>query len=109
MTRDQQPVRAVQVGEGRPDGDPQESDRAENAAEREPGGDLAADDPPPVRSVTSPSASARITSVDACEPELPPLEMISGTNSASTTALRDLLLEKAHRRGGQHLAQEQRR
>ena len=39
------------------------------------------------RSVTSPSASARITSVDACEPELPPLEMISGTNSARTTAL----------------------
>ena len=27
-----------------------------------------------------------MTSVDACEPELPPLEMISGTNSASTTA-----------------------
>ena len=27
-----------------------------------------------------------MTSVDACEPELPPLEMMSGTNSASTTA-----------------------
>ena len=27
-----------------------------------------------------------MTSVDACDPELPPLEMISGTNSASTTA-----------------------
>ena len=38
-------------------------------------------------SLTSPSASARMTSVDACEPELPPLEMISGTNSASVTAL----------------------
>ena len=38
------------------------------------------------RSFTSPSASARITSVDACDPELPPLEMISGTNSARTTA-----------------------
>ena len=38
------------------------------------------------RSVTSPSASARMTSVEACDPELPPLEMISGTNSASTTA-----------------------
>ena len=38
------------------------------------------------RSPTSPSASARMTSVDACDPELPPLEMMSGTNSASTTA-----------------------
>ena len=37
-------------------------------------------------SFTSPSASARITSVDACDPELPPLEMISGTNSARMTA-----------------------
>ena len=27
-----------------------------------------------------------MTSVDACEPELPPLEMMSGTNSARTTA-----------------------
>jgi hypothetical protein len=27
-----------------------------------------------------------MTSVEACEPELPPLEMISGTNRASTTA-----------------------
>ena len=27
-----------------------------------------------------------MTSVEACDPELPPLEMISGTNSASTTA-----------------------
>ena len=27
-----------------------------------------------------------MTSVEACDPELPPLEMISGTNSARTTA-----------------------
>ena len=27
-----------------------------------------------------------MTSVDACDPELPPLEMMSGTKSASTTA-----------------------
>jgi hypothetical protein len=33
---------------------------------------------------TSPRAIARITSVDACDPQLPPLEMISGTNAAST-------------------------
>ena len=39
------------------------------------------------RRPTSPSASARMTRVAACDPELPPLEMISGTNSASTTAL----------------------
>ena len=38
------------------------------------------------RSLTSPSAMARMTSVVACEPELPPLEMMSGMNSASTTA-----------------------
>ena len=36
--------------------------------------------------VTSPSAMARITRVEACEPELPPLEMMSGMNTASTTA-----------------------
>ena len=36
--------------------------------------------------VSSPTASARITSVDACDPELPPLEMISGTKRARTTA-----------------------
>src|SRR6266496_2607575 len=39
------------------------------------------------RSVTCPSAIARTIRVDACEPELPPLEMISGKNNASTTAL----------------------
>jgi hypothetical protein len=27
-----------------------------------------------------------MTSVDACDPELPPLEMMSGTNSARVTA-----------------------
>ena len=27
-----------------------------------------------------------MTNVDACDPELPPLEMMSGTKSASTTA-----------------------
>ena len=33
-----------------------------------------------------PSASALITSVAACDPELPPLDMIKGTNNANTTA-----------------------
>ncbi len=37
-------------------------------------------------SVTSPTASARIISEAACEPLLPPEEITSGTNSASTTA-----------------------
>jgi hypothetical protein len=32
----------------------------------------------------SPSAIARMTSVDACEPELPPVETIIGRNSASS-------------------------
>ena len=58
---------------------------------------------------TSPSASARMTSVEACEPELPPLEMISGTNSASTTACSISCSIRAHRRRRQHLAEEQRR
>src|SRR5258708_39781180 len=39
------------------------------------------------RKVTSPSAMARIINEEACEPELPPLEIINGTNRASTTAL----------------------
>ena len=37
-------------------------------------------------SVTSPSAMARMTSVLACEPELPPLEMMSGMKTDNTTA-----------------------
>ncbi len=41
------------------------------------------------RSFTSPRAMARITSVAAWEPELPPLEMISGTNSASSDGFGD--------------------
>src|ERR1051326_4521118 len=39
------------------------------------------------RSVTSPSAMARTISVEACDPELPPLEIINGKNNANTTAL----------------------
>ena len=35
---------------------------------------------------SSPTASARMMSDAACEPELPPLLMMRGTNSASTTA-----------------------
>ena len=46
-------------------------------------------------------------SVEACEPELPPLEMISGMKSASTTRLLDLVLEEAHRRRGEHFAEEE--
>lgn len=38
------------------------------------------------RSFNSRSASERMTSDAACDPLLPPLEMISGTKSASTTA-----------------------
>jgi len=37
--------------------------------------------------VISPSAMARMMSVAACEPLLPPLEMMSGMKSTSTTAL----------------------
>ena len=80
-------MRPVDVREGRPERDAEEPDAAEDAAERQPGEHLAPHRPATSRaSPTSPSASARMTSVDACEPELPPLEMMSGTNSASTTA-----------------------
>ena len=44
------------------------------------------------RKRTSPSAIARIINVEACDPELPPLEMIKGKNSASTTAFAISLL-----------------
>ena len=50
-----------------------------------------------------------MTSVAACDPELPPLEMISGTNSASTTALAISASKNTHRRGRQHFAEEQAR
>ena len=76
--RDEQPVRAVDVGKN----------ADQTVMRRKP---IDAEDACPApgprtisrrmtrhqsRSVTSPSASARMTSVDACEPELPPLEMI---------------------------------
>ena len=38
----------------------------------------------------SDSPARRTSNVAACDPELPPLEMISGTKSAITTAARDL-------------------
>ena len=59
------------------------------------------------RSVTSPTAKARMMSDAACEPLLPPDEMTSGTKSASDDRPRDLLLEVAHRGRREHLAQEQ--
>ena len=109
--RDQQPVRAVdrarsadQTAMRRKPIVPEDGARA-----RGPARSRAASPATSRRSLTSPSASARMMSVAACEPELPPLEMISGTNSARTTALRDLLLEEAHRRRREHLAEEQRR
>ncbi len=39
------------------------------------------------RNFNSPSAIARITSVEACEPELPPELITSGMNKFSTIAL----------------------
>src|ERR1041385_5966835 len=39
------------------------------------------------RNVTCPSAIARMIRVEACDPELPPLEMINGRNNASTTEI----------------------
>ena len=71
-----------------PDEDPARAPMdAEDRPEREPGEDLAAQRPATSRARrTSPSAIARMTSVEACEPALPPLEMMSGMNSARTTA-----------------------
>ena len=39
-----------------------------------------------LRNFNSPSANERMIRLAACEPEFPPLDMINGTNSASTTA-----------------------
>ena len=44
----------------------------------------------------------------ACDPELPPELMMSGMNSASTTALAISPSKPLHRRRGEHLRQEQR-
>ena len=52
---------------------------------------------------------ARMTSVDACEPELPPLEMISGMKIASTTARAISASNRLIAGGGEHLADEQHR
>ena len=85
----------VHIGEQRrPQRNPQEADGAQNGAERQAGEDLAPHHAPPVAKLTSPSASARITSVAAWEPELPPLEMMSGTNKREDDGLRDLRLRR---------------
>ena len=63
------------------------ADRPQDGAEREAGRQLAHRDPPPVAQADlAASAIARMMSEVACEPELPPELMISGMNSASTTA-----------------------
>ena len=46
--RDERPVRAVEGDEGRPHGDPQETDRAEDRSEHQAGEHLPAHDHPPV-------------------------------------------------------------
>ena len=46
-------------------------------------------------------------SVDACEPELPPLEMISGQEQRQHDRFRDFVFIESHRRGREHLAEQQ--
>ncbi len=50
--------------------------------------------------VTSPSAMACMIKVEACEPLLPPLEMIKGIKVASITTLAISVLEMLHSRDG---------
>jgi hypothetical protein len=52
---------------------------------------------------------ARMTSVEAWEPALPPLEMMSGMKSARTVARAIWCSKNAERRGGEHLADQQHR
>ena len=47
-----------------------------------------------------------MTSVVACDPELPPLEMINGKNMRQDRCLLDLAVVTLHRGCGQHLAEE---
>jgi hypothetical protein len=47
---------------------------------------------------------ARTIKVEACDPELPPLLMISGMKSSQQDSLRDLILIPCHCCRGQHLA-----
>ena len=108
--RDQQPVLAVDVGERRPDGDAQEADRRRGCA-------------PSARPAT---ISRRITrhqsrSVDLAERQRADDQrrrLRAGVAAARDDQrheqrqhdrLRDLRLEEAHRRRGQHFAEEQRR
>ena len=58
-------------------------------------------------SVTSPRANARTIKVAAWEPELPPLEIMSGTNRARTSALLIWSEKKAHGCRGKHFADKQ--
>ena len=60
------------------------------------------------RTATSRSASARMISEVACEPELPPELMIERDEQRQHDGPRQLALEVLHRGGGEHLAQEER-
>src|SRR5438034_8168349 len=69
-----------------PQHDPEEADGSQKRAERDAGNDFSAEHLPPV---AQPQLVQRERPDDhdvARDPELPPLLMISGTNSASTTA-----------------------
>ena len=47
---------------------------------------------------TSPTARARVISVAACEPELPPVEITSGTNKPNTITASKAVFKLCHAR-----------
>ena len=100
-------MRPVDVREGRPDGDAQEADDAEYAPEREAREDFAAHHAPPV-------AQAHLAECHRADHQRRRLRAGVAARrddqrdeEGEDDGARDLVLEEAHRRGRQHLAQEE--
>jgi len=89
---------AIEVGEHAPDGDSQKADEPQTTPRIRPETISRRMISHQSLSFTSPTARARTTSVAACEPLLPPLEMMRGTNRPRRPPFRFLFRRPPSRR-----------
>ena len=87
---------------------PHEADAAERQAEHETHREFVLQAPATIApGRRGPSAMARVMSVAACDPELPPVEMHSGTNKLNTSTAAIAFSKYAERREREQLGHEQ--
>ena len=90
-----------------PERDPQEADRAEDRPEHEAGGDLAAQDRPPVAELDLAQGQGPDDQGRGLRARVAPAGDDQRDEQRQDDGLRDLLLEVAHRRRREHLAEEE--